>query len=77
MPITTARERALALLAASPEGCTEPVLRITHGIHTAVVAAMVEDGLASAVQERVRAGGRLFEVIRVSITAAGRKALGR
>jgi hypothetical protein len=42
----------LALLAASPDGCTEPMLRITHGIATAAMAAMVADGLAEVREVR-------------------------
>jgi hypothetical protein len=42
---------------------------------TPVTAALVEGGLTSVSQERVRAGGGFLEVLRVQITGLGRKAL--
>jgi len=62
------------LLAASPDGATEAIL-LAHGITVEMLADMVRAGLATAKAERVVAGGRSMEVVRVRITEAGRRAL--
>lgn len=46
-----------------------------HGFTTEMLVELVRAGLASAQTERVVAGGRVVEVARVRITAAGRRAL--
>ena len=68
------RRRALELLAASPDGCTEAILA-AHGFTVAQMVELVRAGLAAATGERVIAGNRSMEVARVKITAAGRRAL--
>jgi hypothetical protein len=68
------RRRALELLAASPDGCTEAILR-AHGFSVEQMVDLVRAGLASAATERVVAGGKKVEVARVKITEAGRRAL--
>jgi hypothetical protein len=75
--LTPAKRRALALLAAEPEGCPEHILRITHGIDEPVTVLLIEDGLVSGHRERLRSGGRLIDILRLHITPAGREALGR
>jgi hypothetical protein len=75
--LTPARRRALALLAAEPRGCPEPILRIAHGIAEPITVLLIQDGLVSGHRERVRTGGRLIDVLRLQITDAGREALGR
>jgi hypothetical protein len=77
MRLSSPRRRALELLAASPDGCTEPMLRVEHGIDEPVTVLLIEDGLVSAHHEKVRTGGRLINVLRLQITDAGRAALGR
>ena len=51
------RRRALELLAASRDGCTE-ALMIAHSFTVAQMVELVRSGLASAAAERVIAGGR-------------------
>ena len=62
------------MLAAFPDGATEAIL-LAHGITVEMLADMVRAGLATAKAERVVAGGRSMEVVRVRITEAGRRAL--
>jgi hypothetical protein len=62
--------RALELLAASRDGCTEAIL-VAHGFTIDLLVELVRAGLATAKAERVVAGGRSMEVARVRITEAG------
>jgi len=66
---------ALALLAASPYGLTEELLRYVHGISVETLFELIRDGLATAHIERTRAGDRQLEVAIVTITDAGRAAI--
>jgi len=70
------RRRALELLAASCDGCTEATLR-AHGFSTAQMVDLVRAGLATARGQRVivGGGGRRSEAGGVKITEAGRQAL--
>ena|SRR5262249_14343563 len=68
------RRRALELLAASPDGCTE-ALMFANGFTAELLVELVRAGLASATSERVAASGRSIEIVRVRITEAGRQAL--
>ena len=68
------RRRALELLAASREGCTEAIM-IAHGFTVPQMVDLVRAGLATAKTERVVAGGRTMQVARVQITEAGRRTL--
>ena len=70
------RRRALELLAASRDGCTEAMLR-AHGFSVRQIVDLVRAGLATAHSQRVVAGGggRTIEAARVKITEAGRQAL--
>ena len=68
------RRRALELLASCRDGCTEAVM-LAHGFTVEQMVEIIRAGLATAQTERVVAGGRTFEVARVKITEAGRKAL--
>jgi hypothetical protein len=68
------RRRALELLAASRDGCTEAIM-LAHGFTTEMLVRLVRDGLASAKAEHMVAGGQKLEIARVRISAAGRKAL--
>ena len=68
------RRRALELLAASRDGCTEAIM-LAHGFTVRQMVALVRDGLASAFAERVVAGKHKGEVARMRITEAGRRAL--
>ena len=68
------RRRALELLEASIDGCTEAIM-LAHGISVELMVELVRAGLAMAKAERVVAAGRTIEVARVRITEAGRLAL--
>ena len=71
------RRRALELLAASPDGCSEAIMR-AHNFTAADLVELVHAGLARRQPtERVVAGKRKLEVARVRITDAGRRALTR
>jgi hypothetical protein len=66
--------RALELLASCPDGCTEAIM-LAPSIPVAQMVELVHVGLATAVADRVVAGGKTVEVARVRITDAGRRAL--
>ena len=68
------RRRALELLDASREGCTEAVM-LAHGFTVDMLSELVTARLATAQTERMVVGGRRVEVIRFRITEAGRQAL--
>jgi hypothetical protein len=68
------RRRALELLAASPEGCTE-ALMFANGFTAEMLLELVCAGLASAHAERMVADGKMSEVARVKISDAGWRAL--
>jgi hypothetical protein len=65
---------ALEVLAGSPHGCTEEVLR-AHGFTVGLLARIVRVGFAVAKPEIVKAGGRTLSMLRLTITDAGREAL--
>jgi hypothetical protein len=67
------RRRALKLLAASPDGYTE-ALMLAHGFPVRLLVDLCIAGLAVATPERMVAGGRPVEVVRVKITEEGRRA---
>jgi hypothetical protein len=68
------RRRALELLAASPDGCSE-ALMFANGFTAELLLELVRAGLASAHAERVVADGRMMEVARMKISEAGWQAL--
>jgi hypothetical protein len=75
MKLNSDQRRVLEMLAGSgPRGCAEAVLR-AYGFDTAMLAELVNAGLASRLPEQVRAGGRSIDVARFKITDAGRTAL--
>ena len=69
------RRRALELLEASIDGCTEAIM-LAHGFTSEMLVQLVQAELATATAERMRTGNRTIEVIRMKITDAGRQALG-
>jgi hypothetical protein len=68
------RRRALELLDASRDGCTEAIM-LAHGFKVEFLVGLINDRLATAQTERMIAGGRPVEVIRFRITEAGSRAL--
>jgi hypothetical protein len=69
------RRRALELLASSRNGCTEAIM-LAHGFTVELMVDLCIAGLAIATPERMVAGGRTIEVVRMKITESGRRALG-
>jgi hypothetical protein len=65
------RRRALELLAASPDGCTE-ALMLAHGFTVELLVDLCIAELAIATPERMVVGGRTVEVVRMKITESGR-----
>jgi hypothetical protein len=71
----TQQRRALRLLADAPEGMTE-ALMMAHGFNSELLVDLLcIAGLAIAKVERMIAGGRTVEVVRLKITETGRQAL--
>jgi hypothetical protein len=71
---TPDRRRALELLAASPDGCTEAIM-LAHGFTVPQMVKLVRAGLATVTAERIVAPGYRGELTRVKITEAGRRVL--
>ena len=68
------RRRALELLAASPDGCSEAII-LAHGFTTDFLVDLIRAGLATAQTERAVVSRRSMQVTRMRITDAGRRAL--
>jgi hypothetical protein len=68
------RHRALELLAASPDGCTEAIM-LAHGFTVELMVELINAGFATAKAERMVAGRKSIEVARMRITEAGRSVL--
>jgi hypothetical protein len=66
------RRRTLELLEASIDGCTEAIM-LAHGFKTELLVELVN----AATIDRMVVGGRRVKVIRMRITAAGRRALAK
>ena len=66
------RRRALELLAASPDGCSEAIM-LAHGFTVDFLVDLIRTGMATTRTERVVAGGKTIEVARVRITDLGRR----
>jgi hypothetical protein len=73
-PDSSIRHRALAFLAACPDGCAD-ALMLANGFTVELMVELVRDGFASATPERVVSGSETIEVARVRITEAGRQTL--
>jgi hypothetical protein len=68
------RRRALELLPSCRDGCTEAMM-LAHGFTIELMVELVRANLATAIHERVVAGGKTIEVASLRITEAGRRAL--
>jgi hypothetical protein len=66
--------RALEIIAAQPDGCTEAFLA-AENIPADILFDLVQSGLAMARVKRVDDGDRVLEVTALWITAAGELAL--
>jgi hypothetical protein len=70
------QRRALAMLADAGRNGVTAAIMLANGFKPLMLARLDREGLATAmIAERVRNGGKIIEVIRVKITAAGRRAL--
>ncbi len=68
--------RALELLASNPNGATEELLVHDHSFTRRMLTGLVDDGLVTARRQSIKAtGARTFEVVRMMITDAGRRAI--
>jgi hypothetical protein len=66
--------RALELLAASRDGCTEAIM-LAHGFTVELMVDLCIAALAIATVERMVVGGRTVEIVRLKITEVGQQAL--
>jgi hypothetical protein len=75
MAITADQRRALRMLADVEHSCTLAIM-LTHGFKSVMLNGLVRDGLATATARTVRAGTQRVTVVWLTITDAGRQALG-
>ncbi len=74
--LTREQRRSLELLASDPHGATGDRLVIAHGFETKMLAGLDHEGFAIAlIGEGVETGGKRVEVVRITITDAGRRAI--
>jgi hypothetical protein len=73
--VSAERRHALKLLASSSGGVNAALLVQIHGLKRHVLAGLVQLKLAAAKREVAMADGKAVEVVRIRITAAGRRAL--
>jgi hypothetical protein len=66
----------LKLLASSRDGINEEALLRGHGVSRGVLSSLIRRRLAVTQREVAMAGGKAIEVVRIRITAAGRRAIG-
>ena len=74
--VSAEQRRALRLLAGSRHGVNAALLVHGHGFKRRVLAGLIRRKLTAAEREVAMAGGKTIEVVRIRITAAGRKAVG-
>jgi hypothetical protein len=73
--LSAEQRRALAMLkTAGRDGLTQPLL-VAHGFCASMLVDLVNQGLATLTSSKVRADGKMIEVGRVRIKAAGRRAI--
>jgi hypothetical protein len=73
--ISREQHRALNLLASSRHGVNEELLVRGHGLSRGVLSSLTRRRLAATEREVMISGGKAIEVVRLRITAAGRKAI--
>jgi hypothetical protein len=70
------QRRALAMLADAGRNGVTAAIMLANGFKTKMLAHLDRKGLATAmIAERVKDRGKIIEVVRFRITAAGRRAL--
>jgi hypothetical protein len=72
--LSSEQRRALEILAGSPHGCTEEILR-AHGFTVRLLTSIVRARFAAAKPEIMKAAGRTLSMLRLTITDLGRQAL--
>jgi hypothetical protein len=72
--VSADQRQALKLLAGSPDGCTTSIM-LAHGLKPELLADLVRGGLATTKPETVRTSGDSIEIVRMTITDAGRLAI--
>jgi hypothetical protein len=75
MAVSRDQRRALRLLADAPNGVTEAIM-LAHGFTVEILDLLVLNGLATAERRAMRAGRRPIEVTWLTISDAGRLAVG-
>ena len=75
MSLTAEQRRALAMLTSAGLNGASQTLLMAHGFCVSMIAGLAKRGFATLTREKIRAGGRLVDVGKVRITAAGRDAL--
>jgi hypothetical protein len=75
MSLTAEQCRALAMLGRADLDGASQTLLMAHGFCASMIVGLVNNGLATLTREKLWAGGRLMQVAKVRITAAGRRAL--
>jgi hypothetical protein len=74
--LTFEQRQALQLLARGPNGCTQAVM-LEHGFRANFVSELIRTGLAVAHPGPIRGPrGQSIGVVLITITEAGRKAIG-
>ena len=71
--ISSEQQRSLKLLASSRHGISEQLLAHSLGFSPSVLTSLVRRRLAAREREVMKAGGKMIEVMRLRITAAGRR----
>jgi hypothetical protein len=74
--LSAEQRRALAMLADAGRNGVTAAIMLANGFKPQMLARLDREGLATAmIAERVKNGGKIIEVVRFRITAAGRTAL--
>jgi len=73
--LSAEQRRALELLASSPRGVNGELLVLGHHFARRMLSGLVSTGLARTQRQVIKAGARPVEVVHVSITATGRRAI--
>lgn len=75
-PLNAEQRRALVVLVKTLHGVMEDLLMLTHGFDCALIAGLVDEGLATTRREIVTsARGATTEVVRIRISDVGQRAL--
>jgi hypothetical protein len=73
--LSAEQRRALTLLASSRHGANEELLIRGHGFSRGMLSSLVRRGLAATDRQVMMAGSKAVEVVRLRITAVGRRAI--